>query len=537
MASIEAALDKLFAGFDGSNRPGCTVAIVHDGKTLLRKGYGMASIDLDVPNKPETVIRIGSQTKQLAVFLAFLLIKEGKLRYDDEIRKYHPGLPDYGVPIRLSHVMTNVSGMREFLDLISLSGADARSPISAAEVTKLMQGQPDLNFKPGDRLMYCNTGFRLLSELVEKVAGESMEDLLRKRIFEPLGMANSRLMRLDDEIVPGLATHHLQQPDGSYRKGRWGVPVAGEGSAVSTVDDMLVWAANMISDNPKVGTPEIFKKMQTPPKFNSGRTSIYAHGLQSAPYRGTLGIGHGGGVPGGRSGTYQFPEHKLTVAILGNLDNIAPYILSRKIADIVLGDKLQAAPPAPKTADLEKLAGLYWDDARAEPMELVVENGELISRLGHKTPLWPTSSGGFVPMSGVHEQEFKPTASGFEATDSGVATSWRRIDGYNAPKSDQEQAVGTYRNDGLESTYTISNGGDRLLLDMQGALGRKRMGLTPILKDVYVASALGPRQWGGDFQPVLHLTRDGGKVTGLNVSTDRNKKIRFARTASEGARP
>jgi D-aminopeptidase len=533
MASQEAALDKLFAGYGGSDRPGCTVAIVHDGKTLLRKGYGMASVDLGVPNTPETVIRIGSQTKQLAVFLAFLLIKEGKLGYDDEVLKYHTDLPDYGVPVKISHVMTNVSGMREFLDMIALSGADARSPISADEVSKLMRGQPDLNFKPGDRLMYCNTGFRLLSEIVEKVGGESMEDLLRKRIFEPLGMANSRLMRLDDEIVPGLATHHLQQPDGSYKKGRWGVPVAGEGSAVSTVDDMLVWAANMVSDKPKVGTPEIFKKMQTPPKFNSGRTSIYAHGLQSAPWRGVHGIGHGGGVPGGRSGTYQFPEHKLAIAILGNVDNIAPYTLSRKIADIVLGDRLQPLPPAPKTADLDKLAGLYWDDARAEPMELVVENGELISRLGHKTPLWQLSPGTFVPMSGVHEQEFKPTddGRGFKATDSGVAVSWRRIDGYNAPKGDLEQALGSYANAGLEATYTISNGGDRLILDMQGALGRKRMGLTPILKDVYVASALGPRQWGGDFQPVLHLVRDGAMVTGLNVSTDRNKKIRFARTS------
>src|SRR5262245_7491256 len=101
MASMEAALDKLFAGFDGSNRPGCTVAITHDGKTLLRKGYGMASVDLGVPNKPETVIRIGSQTKQLAVFLAFLLIKEGKLGYDDEVRKYHTDLPDYGVPVKI----------------------------------------------------------------------------------------------------------------------------------------------------------------------------------------------------------------------------------------------------------------------------------------------------------------------------------------------------------------------------------------------------------------------------------------------------
>ncbi len=531
MASIEAALDKLFAGY-GGNRPGCTVAIVHDGKMLLRKGYGMASVDLGVANTPETVIRIGSQTKQLAVFLAFLLIKDGKLNYDDEVRKYHTDLPDYGVPVKISHVMTNVSGLREFLDMISLSGADARSPISAAEVSKLMRGQPDLNFQPGERLMYCNTGFRLLSEIVEKVGGDSMENLLKKHIFEPLGMSNSRLMRLDDEIVPGLATHHLQQPDGSFKKGRWGVPVAGEGSAVSTVDDMLVWAANMVSDKPKVGTTDIFKKMQTPPKFNSGRTSIYAHGLQSAPWRGAHGIGHGGGVPGGRSGTYQFPEHKLTVAILGNVDSIAPYTLSRKIADIVLGDKLSPLPPAPKAADLEKLAGLYWDDARAEPMELVVENGELISRLGHKTPMWQLSPGTFTPMSGVHEQEYRPSANGFEATDSGRAATWRRIDGYNAPKGEQEQALGAYRNEGLEATYTISNGGDRLLLDMQGALGRKRMGLTPILKDVYVASALGPRQWGGDFQPLLHLVRDGGKVNGLNVSTDRNKKIRFARTSS-----
>ena len=531
MASLEAALDKLFAGFDGSDRPGCTVAVVKDGKPLLRKAYGMASIDLGVANTPETVIRIGSQTKQFAVFLAFLLIKEGKLGYDDEVRKYHTDLPDYGMPVKISHVMTNVSGLREFLDMISLSGADARAPISAAEISKLMRGQPSLNFKPGGRLMYCNTGFRLLSEIVEKISDEPMEDVMRKRIFEPLGMSNSRLMRLDDEVVPGLATHHLQQPDGSYKKGRWGTPIAGEGGAVSTLDDMLAWAANMVSEKPKVGTAEIFRTMATPPKFNSGLTSIYAHGLQSAPWRGIHGIGHGGGVAGGRSGTYQFPEHKLVVCILGNLDNIAPYPLSRKIADIVLGDRLQALPAAPPPADLENLVGLYWDDARSEPMELVVEKGELISRLGHKTPLWQLSPGIFTPMSGVHAQELKPSADGrtFEGTESGVPVSFRRLAPYAAPPSDLDQAQGVYANAGLEATYTISAGSDRLILDMQGALGRKRMGLTPILKDVFVASAIGPRQWGGDFQPVLHLVRDGGRVTGINVSTDRNKKIRFAR--------
>lgn len=534
MASIEAALDRLFAGYGGSNRPGCTVAITQGGDTLLRKAYGMASIDLGVPNTPDTVIRIGSQTKQMAVFLAFLLIKEGKLDYDDEVRKYHTDLPDYGAPVKIRHVMTNVSGMREFLDMIALSGADARAPISAAEMSKLMRGQPDLNFKPGDRLMYCNTGFRLLSEVVEKIAGEPMEDLMRKRIFEPLGMANTRLMRLDDEVVPGLATHHLQQPDGSYKKGRWGTPIAGEGGVVSNLDDMLAWSANLLSDKPKLGTAEIFKKMMTPPKFNSGETSVYAHGLQWAPWRGTPGTGHGGGVAGGRSGTYQFPEHKLTVCILGNLDNISPYTISRKVADIVLGDKLTPLPPAPPMADLEKLTGLYWDDARGEPIELVVDKGELISRLGHKTPLWQLSPDTFTPMSGVHAQSLNPSADGrtLTGTESGVAISYRRIDGYNAPKSERTEALGAYSNAGLESTYTISNGGDQLILDMQGALGRKRMGLTPILKDVFVASAIGPRQWGGDFQPVLHLVRDGGKVTGLTVSTDRNKKIRFARIAS-----
>ena len=527
MASLETMLEMLFARYDRSDAPGCTVAIAHDGRTLLCKGYGMACVDHGVPNKPETVIRIGSQTKQFAVFLAFQLIAEGKLGYDDEVRKYHTDLPDYGVPVRISHVMTNVSGLREYLDMISLAGADARSPITAAELSKLMRGQPDLNFAPGERLMYCNTGFRLLSEIVEKVAGDSMEELLRKRIFEPLGMASSRLIRLDDEIVPGLATQHLRQPDGGYKKGRWGVPVGGEGSAVSTIGDMLIWATNMVSDRPKVGTPEIFRMMMAAPRFNSGRTSIYAHGLQSAPYRGTHGIGHGGGVPGGRSGTYQFPDHKLVVTILGNLDEISPYVLSRKIADIVIGEKLPPLPPAPSTNDLERMTGLFWDDAREEPVDLVIENGELVSRLGYKTPLWQLSTETFVPMSGVHDQEFRYATDGLNGSDSGRPTTYRRLAPFTAQKADLDATQGIYRNPGLEVAYTISEDGDRLILDMQGALGRRRMRLRPILKDVYVASALGGPQWGGEFQPVLRIVRDGGKVTGLTVSTDRNKKIRF----------
>jgi CubicO group peptidase (beta-lactamase class C family) len=532
MTSLERELERLFSPWDRSDRPGCTVAVVKGGTTLLRRGYGMASLDLGVPNRPETVIRIGSQTKQMTVFLAWLLIDDGRLAYDDDIRKFHGDLPKYDPKVTVGHVMANVGGLREFLDLIALSGADSRSPISAGEISALIRGQASVNFAPGERLMYCNSGFRLLSEIVEKITGEDIGETMRKKIFEPLGMGDTRLMRLDDEIVPGLATHHLSQPDGSFKKGRWGVPIGGEGGAVSTVDDMLKWSEALVAEKPKAGSAKIFAAMAKPPRFASGKTSVYAHGLQSALYRGAHGIGHGGGVAGGRSGTYQFPQHRLTVCILGNLDSIGPFVLSRRIADLCLGEALTPLPRPPSAAELERLTGLYLDEARGELLELAVEDGVLHSVLGNKTPLWQLTPGVFVPMSGVHDHEYRFAHDGrsVEAQDSGRPVRYRRLDPVVADPKSLAEVEGSYANAGLETEYRIEQGREGLDLTLEGALGRRRMRFKPVAKEMFVASIDGPRPWGGDFQPVLHFARNAaGRIDGIRVSTDRNKKIPFLR--------
>jgi CubicO group peptidase (beta-lactamase class C family) len=532
MARLAAEIDKLFAQWDRKDSPGASVAVVHKGKPIVRRGYGMASLEHGVPLSPESVIRIGSQTKQFTTFLAWSLIKEGRLGLDDDIRKYHPELPDYERTVRVRHIMHNISGLREFLDLISLSGADARSPIPAPEVSRIMRGQKTVNFAPGDQLMYCNTGFRLLAEIVEKIHGEDMREIMKKRIFEPLGMESTRLMPHDEEVVPRLASQHLAQPDGGWTRGRWGLPIGGEGGAVSTVDDMLVWSGQLVADKPRLGSREIFKAMAEPGTYNNGRRGIYASGLGVMPYRGTAAIGHGGGVAGGRSTTYRYPEHDLAVCILGNLDAINPFTLSRKVADIVVDGALAPLPAQPGEAELKPLGGLYMEAETGDLTDFGVENGVLSAKLGHKTPHWQLAPGVLVPMSGVHDHElrFAKDGNSVELTNSGMKRRYTRLPAFNSAKSTLGEAVGRFVNDGLESEYRIVEEGDGLGLKIQGALGRRSFALVPVAADTFIATSAS-RSWGGDFQPIVRLVRDGNRISQLHVSTDRTKRLPFERRA------
>ena len=155
-------------------------------------------------------------------------------------------------------------------------------------------------------MIYCNTGFWLLSEIVEEVAGRSFNELLDARITGPLGMADTKLMLRDSQIIPRLAGGHVQMEDGSWESARWGWEIGGEGGMVSTLDDMLVWQGNLSA--PKVGSAALFERMATPVTYTNGVRGLYAMGLTQDVYRGWRSIAHGGGVAGGKSESVRFPD-------------------------------------------------------------------------------------------------------------------------------------------------------------------------------------------------------------------------------------
>ena len=189
-------VDKIFAKWNNPDSPGCALAVLQNGGAAYERGYGMADLEHDVPITPSTPFNVGSVAKQFTAAAVLLLAEQGKLSMDDDVRKYIPELPDFGVTIRVRHLLHHTSGLREQIQLLQLAGW--RYPLdfmSETDVMSLVRRQKDLNFPPGANYLYSNTGFMLLGQIVKKVSGLSLREFTTKNIFEPLGMRNSPLPR------------------------------------------------------------------------------------------------------------------------------------------------------------------------------------------------------------------------------------------------------------------------------------------------------------------------------------------------------
>ncbi|WP_052121164.1 serine hydrolase domain-containing protein, partial [Inquilinus limosus] len=409
---LNARIDGLFARWAHPDSPGAAVSVTRHGREIHRGFYGMADLAHAVPIDARTVIRIGSQTKQFTVLLALMLEAEGKLSMEDDVRRHLPWLPAYPQTVTLRHLAANVGGLRDFLEIMMLGGLPLGAPSTRAGARRIIGRHGGVNFRPGTDLIYCNTGFFLLSEIIEQVSGQSFNQLLEERITGPLGMRDTRLMRWDSEILPRLADHHGRGPDGGWHKAQWGVVLGGEGGMVSTLEDMTAWLANL--DAPKVGTPEMLARMSAPGAVIDGIPSPYGLGLVTCRYRGLASIGHGGGVAGGRSESVRFPEAGIGIVILGNTDDMGPFSLARRILDLVLGH--EPGPPRAKGAAdrLARAAGLYRAEDGDDVFGIAVKDGEpvVVSNMGGGLPIEQTGEDSFMPERGIVPLEFTPRADG-----------------------------------------------------------------------------------------------------------------------------
>src|SRR5687768_5861273 len=278
-----AAVDAIFARWT-TQTPGCAVGVSKAGQPVLQKAYGMADLEHDVPNRPDTIFEAGSVSKQFTAAAVLLLAKDGKLSLDDPARKYVPELPDYGAPLTLRHMLQHVSGLRDWGEVASLAGWPRTSRVHThAHVLDIVKRQRSLNFPSGTRYSYSNTGYNLAAILVARVSGESFAEFSRKRVFEPLGMTRTSWRDDYTRVVKGRAI--------AYSDGRGGFSqdmpfenVHGNGGLLTTVGDLLKWTANFSA--PKIADAAFVREQQEPGKFNDGRQHGYALGLFIAPYKG-----------------------------------------------------------------------------------------------------------------------------------------------------------------------------------------------------------------------------------------------------------
>ena len=404
--AMEARLDELLDEWDKPNSPGFAFAVIRDGDIVYNRCVGMANLDYNIPITLSTVFDIASMAKQFTAACIVLLVEEGKISLDDDIREYIPEFPDYGATITISHLIHHTSGIRDYSELMLMAGMSYENIYEAQEIFDLIFRQRKLNFSQGEQHSYSNSGYILLGLIVERVTGLSLSEYAAKHIFEPLGMGDTFIYDDRTRIIKNRAIGYTQGTGGGYRVEHWPnwTTPSGDGYLYTTVEDMLLWDRNLYDS--KIGGPDFNTLMLTRGVLNNGDTIDYAFGLKAGTHRGLKTWRHSGGWAGFRSLIIRFPEQKVTAICLANVTGIDQNKLCTKAAEIYLAGRAQMAEPVDEPAQRAEVSvdSAVYDDYVGE-YELFPEFTLTISKEGDELMVQATGQAP-VAMSPESETEF-----------------------------------------------------------------------------------------------------------------------------------
>ncbi|HEX8774179.1 MAG TPA: serine hydrolase [Pyrinomonadaceae bacterium] len=524
-------VDALYAGLNRTPSPGLAVVVVRDGKIILRRGYGLASIEHRVPITPATVFDVASLSKQFTGLAVAMLVSDGKIKLTDDIRKYIPELPSFGRPITIEHLLHHTSGLRDWPGTLSVAGWKYEDVITFRQILTMAYNQQTLNFEPGAEHLYSNTGYNLLAEMVQRVTGQSFRAWTDAHIFRPLGMVNTHFRDDYTEVIANRAFGYARAADGNYRSTPDNLTALGSSSLFSTADDIARWLINF--DEAAVGGRAAVALMQTRGALNDGTPVRYAFGILLGSYRGLPMFTHSGGWASFDTYDVYFPQQKFGIVALANSNSIDAQSVVIKIANIYLEKELAPESPSPEAtpaaripnlppAVLEAYEGLY----RLRPGSYVRvkrEGGTLTAQ---------TTRGNPATMLPRSEREFRLEPEGttvvFQRDADGKVVSMeydgepaRKVDASNSrPPAQLADYAGEYYSEELDTFYRV------VVKNGELEIHHPRRGGFPLAW-----------LWREEFgSPATYLSsvefhRDGaGHVTGLIINGDpRSRDIRFVK--------
>jgi CubicO group peptidase (beta-lactamase class C family) len=362
--------DAVASSMASSKVPGLTLAVARGGEIVKLKAYGLANVELDAPAGEETIYEIGSITKSFTATVVMDLVEEGKIDLDAPIETYLSDLPEAWKRVTVRHLLTHTSGIPSYTgvgDFVKMARTEYRPP----QILALVAEKP-MEFQPGEKWAYCNTGYYLLGLIVEKVAGAPFARVLSERVLEPLEMRHTR-PSAPTAIIPRRSAGYSRMLGVLFNRDPLSPTAAySAGFLVSDVKDMLKWAEAQQADT--ILTEESRRQMTTAVKLNDGSTHPYGFGWSVGSRRGHRRIDHGGGTAGFSSFLSIYPDDGLRIAILSNQSGGADLgTIERAIArqyisdlDIAAAEAIEDSDPDATKRIREAVADLLdgdWDDA------------------------------------------------------------------------------------------------------------------------------------------------------------------------------
>jgi CubicO group peptidase (beta-lactamase class C family) len=408
-------IDRTLASAVRAGGAGCSVGVRLGDLEILRAA-GNADLERRVPLTPESIIEAGSVSKQVTAMAVLLLMADGALTVDDDIRRWVPELPSYDRPITVRHLLTHTSGLRDWGAVVALEGWPRGTRAHTnAHVVQVAARQRALNYSPGATYSYTNTGYNLLAVLVERVSGQSLAAFTHTRIFVPLAMTQTSWRDDHQRIVPGRALAYsagtpaaTAMPDES---------AYGNGGLLTTSADLLRWSTALHRATlGRAATDSMVQRYV----LTNGDTISYAMGVNVLTHRGTRELSHSGATGGYRAHLLSFPERDAAVSVLCNGAALNATQLAESIADSLVAPRRRDAPrvtpgrpvrvtaaagagPLPADAGTA-LTGWYASaEVGGEPYHVTLDGGALVLRQAPSVQLTlaPRADGRFVAGSRI----------------------------------------------------------------------------------------------------------------------------------------
>lgn len=376
--------DSLFNKLHNENKFSGNVLIAENGKSVFQKSYGKAFREKDIDLNSETVFELASVSKQFTAMGIMLLKKQGKLSFEDTLRKFLPQLPYNKITIR--HLLNHTSGLPDYMDMANTYWDSTKIMTNADMITLLAAKNQAILFKPGEKWEYSNTGYALLASIIEKVSGLSFNKFLQANIFQPLGMYRTRVYRkrYEKTVIDNYAYGYVKDSAGRFVMSD-SLPstasmvysldgIYGDGVVNSTTGDLLKWDQALYTD--KLVSNEMMQEAFMDAKLNNGKTFNYGFGwlINNSNEFGRY-YSHGGGWPGYATWIERHPRDNKTIILLANAGQANGSIKAIRNILYAIAEKPLVEIPVE-----EKILNQYTGDysfSDKDTLHVYVENGKL----------------------------------------------------------------------------------------------------------------------------------------------------------------
>lgn len=372
---IVSKFDEYMSAAQRVDRFSGTVLVARDGRAIYNKGYGMANYEWEIPNTPTTVFRLGSITKQFTAAAILILQERGKLNVDDRACKYVTDCPAAWEPITIRHLLTHTSGISSYTSYPGFLEKKSVMPITPTELLAEYKQKP-LDFVPGEKYSYSNSAYHLLGLIVEQASGKSYADFLHVNIFTPLGLMQTGYDS-HRSLLKKRATGYVRDGEGLANSPYIDMLIPySAGSLYSTTEDLLRWEQALCTD--KLLTQKSREQMFTPFKNN------YGFGWGIGKKFDHSSISHGGAIHGFSSHLSRFPDHRVTVVVLSNVQGTATEKVASSLAAIVFGAKYDIPKERKAIPISSQITDKYVGDyqlSQSITFNITTENGKLFLQI------------------------------------------------------------------------------------------------------------------------------------------------------------